>query len=103
MRDEVPGEHERAGDLDQWPEIEDEVDAGAQETEGEDRSARAARVRMDLSKPDGKLARLGHWEDDARGTEQVAQDLRQRGEDRRCEDDPAPPLPHRLLRRREQR
>src|SRR5207245_11497377 len=33
MRDEVPGEHERAPDLDQRPEIEDEVGARAQEAE----------------------------------------------------------------------
>jgi hypothetical protein len=32
MRDDVPGEHERAGDLDQRPEIEDEIGARGQET-----------------------------------------------------------------------
>ena len=103
MRDEVPGEHERAADLDQRPEIENEIGARAQETESEDRASRRARAQVDLPQPGRKLTCLGHRQNDARGTEQVAQDLRERGKDRRREDDPGAPLPHRLLGRREQR
>src|SRR2546426_1896046 len=55
MRDEVPGEHERAADFDQRPEIEDEVGARAQQTESEDRGARATPARVNLPQPGGKL------------------------------------------------
>ena len=103
MRDEVPGEHERAADFDQRPEIEDEVGARAQQTESEDRGARATPARVNLPQPGGKLARLGHREHDARSAEQIAQHLRERSEYRRRDDDPSTPAPHSLPRRREQR
>src|SRR5256886_16197201 len=103
MGDEIPSEHERATDLDQWSEIEDQVGARTQETKGEDRAARSARARVDLAQPGGKLARLGHRENEPRSTEQVTQDRRERSEDRRGEDDPIAPLPHRVPRRREHR
>jgi hypothetical protein len=48
-------------------------------------------------------AGFGHRQDDARGTEQVAQDFCECGEDGRREDDRAPPVPHRLLGRCEHR